>query len=567
MRTEAIEETEAGTPAAADESAVAVRGRGLTISDIARVAAGGAVRIPDDEEILRRVRRSCEFVRNAVESNTAIYGVTTCFGGMADRAIPRETAAELQTSLLWSHTAGTGDRLPAADVRAGMLLRANSMVQGISAVRMELIRRMGTFLNANVTPHVREFGSIGASGDQVPLAYVAGSITGLNAHYLVDFDGHEMDAPSALRRLGLAPVALCAKEGLALINGTSMTSGIAANCVHRAQRMLALSLLTHALFIQALDATNQAFHPFIHAHKPHPGQIWAAGRMQELLRGSKLIHDEMDGHHQERSGHLIQERYSIRCLPQFMGPIADGLAHIARQVETEANSVTDNPLIDAENEAVYHGGNFLAQYIGISMDQLRNYIGLMAKHLDVQIALAVAPEFNHGLSASLVGNQKRETNTGLKSLQLTANSLMPMIQFYGNSIADRFPTHAEQFNQNLNSQGFGSANLARRSLDLFEQYAAVALMFAVQAVDLRTSCTLGHYDARAALSSATARLYEAVRRAVGRPPSADRPLVWDDREQFLDERVAAILRGIQPGGVIADAIAGEMESVEAHRVA
>ena len=564
MHVETIDRTEAIPLGELDENRLEIRGEGLTIEAIARVAAGKHVALSDDKEVRRRVRASCELIMKAVENNTPIYGVTTCFGGMADRIVPKEAAAELQSNLLWSHKAGAGSRLPGADVRAAMLLRANSLTVGISGIRLEIIQRFETFLNAGATPHVYEFGSIGASGDQVPLAYIAGALTGLDARYMVDFRGEEMDALTALDRLGLPPIALSAKEGLALINGTSVTAGIAANCVHRARKLLALSMGIHGLFIQGLHGTNQSFHPFIHAHKPHAGQVWAAEQMLNLLAGSRLTHDELDGHRQHRAGHLIQDRYSVRCLPQFMGPIVDGIATIARQVEVEASSVTDNPLIDAASDAVYHCGNFLAQYIGIGMDQLRYYLGLMAKHLDVQIALLVSPEFNNGLPPSLVGNPSREINTGLKALQLTANSIMPMLSYYGNSLADRFPTHAEQFNQNLNSQGMGSANLTRRSLDIFDQYAGVALIFAVQAADLRTFAAEGHYDSRRCLSPATAGLYEAVRRVTGRPPSASRPFLWDDSEQFLDAHLSRIVRDIAVGEEISEACSGLQSSLEKH---
>jgi phenylalanine ammonia-lyase len=542
-----------------------IRGERLTISGIASVGAGAPVRLADDSETYRRMQASCDFITKALENNRPIYGVTTNFGGMADRVIPTDAAAALQNNLLWSHKAATGARLPAVDVRAGMLLRANSLAVGISGIRREIVQRFETFLNAGAVPHVYEFGSIGASGDQVPLSYISGSLIGLHPHFKVDLNGQELDCLSVLNRLGLSPIRLTAKEGLALINGTSVTTGIAVNCVDRARKMLALTMATHALFIQGLLGSNQAFHPFIHDHKAHPGQRWSAQQMLNLLDGSRLVQDHLNGKREHRSGHLIQDRYSVRCLPQFMGPIVDGIAQIARQVETEASSVTDNPLIDAASDAVYHCGNFLAQYIGTGMDQLRYHLGMMAKHVDVQIALLVAPEFNNGLPPSLVGNPQRPINTGLKALQLTANSIMPMISFYGNSIADRFPTHAEQFNQNINSQGFGSASLARRSVELFEQYAAVALMFAVQAVDLRAREHEGHYDARRCLSPATSKLYEAVRHATGRPVSADRPFLLDDSDYFIDEQVASILADITSGGRIHEAVRETLSSLETHR--
>src|SRR3954447_12475946 len=157
-----------------------IRGDGLTIDSIARVAAGMRVQLSEDAKIRAGIQASCDFIERAVENSVPIYGVTTCFGGMADQVIPKEMAAELQANLIWSHKAGTGARLPIADVRAGMLLRANSLSQGISALRPEILRRFEIFLNAGVTPHVHEFGSIGASGDQVPLSYVAGALTGLD---------------------------------------------------------------------------------------------------------------------------------------------------------------------------------------------------------------------------------------------------------------------------------------------------------------------------------------------------------------------------------------------------
>ena len=276
--------------------------------------------------------------------------------------------------------------------------------------------------------------------------------------------------------------------------------------------------------------------------------------MLDLLAGSDLIRNELDGSHDYRGDQPIQDRYSLRCLPQYLGPIVDGMEQISQQIETEINSVTDNPLIDVDNQASYHGGNFLGQYIGTGMASLRYYLGLLTKHLDVQIAMLVAPEFNHGLPASLVGNPQRQVNMGLKGLQITANSLMPLLSFYGNSLADRFPTHAEQFNQNINSQGFGSANLTRRSLEIGQQYLAIALMFGVQAVDLRTHLIKGHYDASQSLSPATQQLYLAIRKVIGKSPTADKPYVWNDDDQFLDEHIARITADIAAGGEIVQAV-------------
>ncbi|MGL5943743.1 MAG: HAL/PAL/TAL family ammonia-lyase [Waterburya sp.] len=535
--------------------AVIIGNAPLTLDDVINVARHGKqVSLTTQKKILQGVEASCDYIADAVKCGKPIYGVTSGFGGMAHIAIAPEQAAELQNNLIWYHKAGTGKKLPLADVRAAMLLRVNSHIYGASGIRLELLRRLVTFLNAGVTPHVYEFGSIGASGDLVPLSYITGALVGLDCRYTVDFNGETVDAPTALARLGLEPIELLPKEGLAMMNGTSVMTGIAANCIHDTKVLLNLSMGVHALAIQGLYGTNQSFHPFVHDHKPHFGQIWAAEQMLSLLEGSDLIRNELDGSHDYRGSQPIQDRYSLRCLAQYLGPIVDGIEQISGQVEVEMNSVTDNPLIDVENQASYHGGNFLGQYIGTGMDSLRYHLGLLAKHLDTQIALMVAPEFNNGLSPSLTGNTENPVNMGLKGLQIVGNSIMPLLTFYGNSLADRFPTHAEQFNQNINSQGFASANLARRSLDIFQEYLAISLMFGVQAVDLRTYLIAQHYDASACLSSQTRKLYLAIREVIGQPPSADKPYIWNDREQPLDEHIAKIVADIKAEGIIVQAI-------------
>jgi phenylalanine ammonia-lyase len=512
--------------------------------------------------VLQGIQASCDYIQNGVESDQPIYGVTSGFGGMANVVISRECATLLQNNLMWFLKSGAGRRLPLADVRAAMLLRMNSHLYGASGIRLELIERMAKFLNAGITPHVYEFGSIGASGDLVPLSYICGALIGLNPSYTVDFNDEEMDAPTALLKLGLEPIHLLPKEGLAMVNGTSVMTGIAANCVYDTRVLLALAMGVHALAIQGLYGTNQSFHPFIHKLKPHSGQLWTANQMLNLLAGSHLVREELDGSHDYRGEHLIQDRYSLRCLAQYMGPIVDGINTISKQIEVEINSATDNPLIDVENQASYHGGNFLGQYVSVAMDQLRYYIGLLAKHLDVQIANLVAPEFSNGLPPSLVGNSQRSVNMGLKGLQIAGNSIMPLLTFYGNSIADRFPTHAEQFNQNINSQGFASANLARVSVEIFQQYMAIALMFGVQAVDLRTYTLEKHYDARTTLSPATRDLYMAVRNVIGLPPKADRPYIWNDNEQSLDLHIAQIAADIANGGQIVASINNVLSSLK-----
>ncbi|HMB74710.1 MAG TPA: aromatic amino acid ammonia-lyase, partial [Gammaproteobacteria bacterium] len=508
------------------------------------------------------VDASNDFIRKAVDENQPIYGVTSGFGSLAHKAISKDEAVALQNNIPWFHKVGTGNRLPEEDVRAAMLIRMNSHLKGASGIRMSMIERIGVFLNEAVTPHVREFSSIGASGDLAPLAYVTACLIGLDDAWTVDYRGEELGAVQVLRELGLDRETLGPKEGLAMVNGTSFMTGAAANVVHDTRTLLALSFGAHSLLMQGLGATNQSFHPYVHALKPHAGQVISAQVMLELLAGSKLIVDELDGQHEFRGDdEPIQDRYSMRCLPQYMGPIIDGIRQIAGQVEVEVNSATDNPLVDEDRRVTYHGGNFLGQYIGVGMDQLRYQIGMLAKHLDVQIAMATTPAFSNGLPAMLVGNTERLINGGLQSLQLVGNCIMPQLQFYGNSLTQHYPPHAEGFNQNINSQGFGSANLARRSVELFQHYIAVSLLFGLQVADLRTKLLLGHYDASLGLSGETLPLYSAVREVIGRAPDRARALVWNDDEQQLDAWIDAITGDIRAGGLIAEAVAGIRRSL------
>jgi phenylalanine ammonia-lyase len=529
---------------------ITISGDGLTIADITAVGFGESVQITRDARVLGRVAASREVIRSAIARNEQIYGVTTLYGAMADQYIGPELLVEVQRLALWHHKSATGPRLSEIDVRAAMLLRANSLLKGASGIRLEIIERYVTFLNAKASPHVYQRGSIGASGDLAPLSYIAGAIMGLDRSFLVDFNGETVDAFEALNRLALAPLALEPKEGLALNNGTGASTGVAANATYRAVDLIALSLGTHALFAQALQATDQSFAPYIHAVKPHSGQLWTAQRMATLLQDSKVIRNESGGNRAHRTGKLIQDRYSLRCLAQFIGPAVDGIAIIRRQIEIEANSANDNPLIDPESGEILHTGNFLAQYTSVAMDQLRYYLALISKHLDAQIALLMTPEFSYGLSPSLVGNEESGINVGLKSLQVAGNSLMPLIWFYGQSIADRFPTHAEQFNQNINSQSMNSANLARESLDVFSHFMAVALYCAVQAVEFRAKLVAGTYDARTVLSPATQALYEAARNAAFGVPSRDRPLHWNDMEEFIQPKIEGLLAGIVRNGPV-----------------
>ncbi|NEQ69551.1 MAG: aromatic amino acid lyase [Symploca sp. SIO2D2] len=543
---------------------IILSGKDLGIGDVNQVSKYlASVDLSRNKDTLDRINASYNVIYDLVKDDIPVYGVTTGVGGMSNVVISNQEAEAFQNNLPWAHKAGAGRLIRNEDVRAGMLLRANSLMRGASGVRLELIERLKIFLNEGVTPYTYEYGSIGASGDLVPLAYTTGCVVGLDERYLVSFRGEELNCLDALGRLGLKPMKLEYKEALAMMNGTSMMTGIAANAIYDAESLLSLTLGVHSLIFQGLLVANQPLHPFLHRNKPHLGQVWVAEEMVRLLEGSNMIVDEFDGHLKNTKNDLVQDRYSVRCLPQYLGPIMEGLKNLKDQIKVEINSTTDNPLVDSENGMCLHGGNFLGQYIGTGMDQLRGHLSLMAKHMDAQIALLVMPFFSKGLSPSLVGNQDSSINVGLKALQLTANSLMPMIQFYGNALTPNFATHAEQFNQNINSLGYGSANLARESIVMYEQYLAVSLIFATQSVDLRTKLMQGDYDARKMLSTRTSRIYKTIYEILGVACGSDRPLVFDDRDQSLENYISRIKADIQSGGRLVESVKEVSDSLRA----
>jgi len=517
-----------------ERAKVVLSGSPLTIDQVHDVAVRErAASLSRESSVGTRMQRARALVDRAVDEGWQVYGVTTGFGGMADVAVPAELASASQHNLLAFLAAGAGRPVAARHVRAAMLLRANMLLLGCSGVRLSIVERLVRFLAADAVPVVRELGSIGASGDLVPLATIARAITGQGGSSRVTWCGEVCEGKALLERLKLSPLSLAPKEALAIVNGTSFSSAIAANCVYASQGLLALTLATHAMMWQALCGRRDPLAPFIHACKPHPGQVWTAAVMQRLTRHTADAA-------RDKQTEQVQDRYAVRCLPQYLGPIVEGLARIARTVETEMNSVTDNPLVDVEAQAFHQGGNFLGQYLGMAMDDLRRCLGLLAKHLDVQIAQLVTPQFSHGLPPSLKGNQMRCYCMGLKGLQITANSIMPLLTYQSSPLVQHYPTHAEQYNQNVNGLSWGSANLAWQSVELYQQYLAIALIFAVQAIDLRAGDRHGHFDGYRLLTPELQCLYQTVYASLGSDRSERKPLVFNDIDQSLEEYVSTL---------------------------
>lgn len=502
----------------------------LKLDDIVAIARlGRPVSLSEDEEFRARIRRGRETLERKLLAGEVIYGVNTGFGGNVRFVIPDDQLAHHQRNLLEYHCCGVGEPLSREIVRAATLLRANALARGLSGVREIVIERLLDLLNHDITPVVPRYGSVGASGDLSPSAYIARAMCGGGE---VFHRGDRISAAEALRQERIEPLALEAKEGLALLNGTTVMTGTAALVVDEASYLFRLSLGALAMTAEALRASPDYFHPAIHLAKRHPGQVRVAEMLTSLLFGSKLAVplDEIR-HRVEASGRkahqlhevvaaeeAIQSPYSIRCAPQGLGPMMESLEQAKDIVEREANSVNDNPLIDAAADRVYHTGNFFGAHIARTMDGLKLDLANLANWLHSLLALLMDDRFSNGLPPSL--SPHPGLYQGFKGVQITHTSLVTAIrQWSSPSLIHTLPT--EQFNQDIVSLGTHSALTALDIVGLLRNAVAISLLAAAQAIDLR--------DAADSLGAGTRPIYGAVRK-ISKRVEEDRALDTDIRE-------------------------------------
>jgi phenylalanine ammonia-lyase len=460
-------------------------GTSLSLEDIQKSRYKQAeFRLKDTVNTASFFNNSVASLKENLANGAQIYGVNTLFGGLANE-VATDTK-HLQKELLLTHLAGVGELLDDTDVKLAMVIRANSLCHGVSGIRHQLVERLVALANKNITPLVHKNGSIGASGDLIPLASIAGAVSGISDQFKLKYEGEFLAAPIVLKHLGMEPINLEEKEGLALINGTACLSAIAANnCVIFAS-LFNLYFRLQVAMCELLEADMRPFHAFVHKHRPHPGQIWVADQLRALLKDATLTRGVEKVDSDFDNDELIQDRYSIRCIPQFTGAIIEDIISIFNTINVEINSATDNPLIDHENKSYYHGGNFLGQHVSMAMDKMRVSIALLAKHNEAQLATLVEPTFSKGLPACLVDSDSKGLSVGIKPLQIASNSLTPLLERNASPLSVHFPIHAEQFNQNLNSQGCGASNLTRDSLSLFSQQLSCMWLSTVQALMIKS---------------------------------------------------------------------------------
>jgi len=454
---------------------IEIDGRSLDLAALRAVVRGGEGCSLSDEA-RERVAAARAVIDRVVASGEATYGVNTGFGDLAGISIPAARVRELQHRLLLSHAAGVGEPLPDSVVRGMLLLRANALAAGHSGVRVEVVERLLALLSHDVLPVVPSRGSVGASGDLAPLAHLALPLIGRGR---VRVRGAETGAAEALGGLGLEPLALEAKEGLALINGTqAMTSLLALACLDLG-RLVRLADLVGALSTDALRGTDTAFDPRLHAVRPHPGQVASAANLRGLMRGSAIRESHRHGDVR------IQDPYSIRCMPQVHGAVRDALTDAVRRVEIEMNAVTDNPLVfTAENGAaegeVLSGGNFH----GAPMAQAADLLAIAATDLgsiaERRIEKLTNAHFS-GLPAFLV--EDAGVNSGFMIAQVTAAALVAECRVFAHPASvDSVPTSADK--EDHVSMGMGAALKLAEVVALVERILAIELLAAAQGVDL-----------------------------------------------------------------------------------
>ncbi len=392
---------------------------------------GSAIRLDPASAI--GIRKAALRIAEIAKGDVAVYGVNTGFGKLASIRIPAESIATLQRNLILSHCCGIGAPLPADIVRLIMSLKLLSLGRGASGVRMELVHLLEGMLNADVIPVIPEKGSVGASGDLAPLAHLAAVMIGEGEAWLA---GTRMAGSVALSKAGLHPITLAAKEGLALINGTQVSTALALAGLFRAHRAAQAALITGALSTDAAMGSSAPFHPDIHLLRGHQGQIDTAFALRHLLAGSAIRESHLEG--DER----VQDPYCIRCQPQVGGACLDLLRSVARTLTIEANAVTDNPLVLADGSVV-SGGNFHAEPVAFAADQTALAICEIGAIAQRRIALLVDPALSSGLPAFLA--RTPGLNSGLMIAEVTSAALMSENkQMAHPASVDSTPTSANQ---------------------------------------------------------------------------------------------------------------------------
>lgn len=432
------------------------------------------------KESIARIKKSRALVEKWVDSDESIYGVTTGFGEFSNVRISKENIRQLQENLILSHAVGCGENLPPFIVKIMMLLRLNALARGYSGVRLETLELLIKMMKHNIIPVVPSQGSVGSSGDLVQLSHLVLAMIGRGRVQLIKNIMDEnvsnqkiIPSKTGLKKFGLSPIVLEAKEGLALINGTQMMTSFAAYISIRAQKLNKLADLSASLTHEALRSTDKAFDPKIHELRPFPGQITTAKNVLALIKDSQIRKSHL------RGDVRVQDAYSIRCVPQIHGASRDAIDYVCSRVKIEINSVNDNPIIFPETEEHIEGGNFHGQSMALAMDFMSIALSELANVSERRTERMVNGALS-GLPRFLTNNGG--LNSGLMIAQYTAASLVSENKVLSHPASvDSIPTSANQ--EDHNSMGSIAAQKCFRIMHNLENVLAIELMTAAQAIE------------------------------------------------------------------------------------
>jgi histidine ammonia-lyase len=523
-----------------DDAAVVLDGASLTPADVARVAREDAT-IAVSEDARAAVRESRARVEEVVETGEAVYGLNTGFGELVDTRIDDDRVDELQTNLVRSHAAGTGRELDREEVRALLCTRINALVKGYSGIRETVIDHLVALVNAGVTPVVPSRGSLGASGDLAPLSHAMLVLLG-EGHADVERSGEVERLPGeeALAVADCEPIGLRAKEGLALINGTQLTVGLAALLVHDAEQLLRAADAAGALTTEVTMGSTAASEPAIQRVRPHAGQAASAWTIKRLCAESEIVESH-------RNCDRVQDAYSVRCLPQVHGAVRDAVDHLRDAVTVELNSATDNPLVfpagevgprssGTEHADVVSGGNFHGEPLALRLDYVTSGLAELASIAERRIDRMLNPNVQESHLPPFL-TPESGVRSGYMIAGYTAASLVAECRSVGTPATDNAVVSGNQ--EDHVSLSATSALAARRTLGHARRVTAIELLCAAQAAEF--------VDDSLAHGAGTGAVYDAVR-AVVPPLDEDRPPAPDIRAV---ERVVA-------EGVLDDALVTEL---------
>ncbi|MDD5322877.1 MAG: aromatic amino acid ammonia-lyase [Methylococcales bacterium] len=450
-------------------------GQPLTIEDICLIARQQAdIELSQQAEFVTRIDKGALFIDTLLREEGFVYGVTTGYGDSCTVSIPLDLVEELPKHLYTFHGCGLGNHFDASTTRTILAVRLTSLARGFSGVRYKLLQQLAELLQQDILPLIPQEGSVGASGDLTPLSYVAAVLAGERE---VIYQGDRLLTQAVFAHLNIEPLILKPKEGLAIMNGTAVMTGIACLAYQRAEYLSRLTTRITSLASVALKGNAYHFDEQLFSVKPHPGQ----NRVAERLRSDLQLTEDAPRHDTR-----LQDRYSLRCAPHIIGVLEDSLPWLRQFIENELNSANDNPIIDAEGEHVLHGGHFYGGHIAFAMDSLKTAVANLADLMDRQMAQLMDTKFNHGLPANLSGATAEQAiiNHGFKAVQIavsawTAEALKLTMP------ASVFSRSTECHNQDKVSMGTIAARDCIRILELTEQVAAAALLAVVQGVELR----------------------------------------------------------------------------------